>query len=220
MWVILNSLLISTNTINNVLLFNISRSLLSSGVRCTPMRRQAARPAVCPSQGSTWGETPPCSSVTCCWPTLGNTTVKSRLGGSITGARSTSLCWVSVVIHTQVHERMHIHAQYAIEVMKRAIFTLKMHICAHTHTHRHRPNHWIISLAHFLRHADWSNDSIWFRQCDLILLMLFGFVWIGFLMRWDQKHATGSGEAQNWLIKLESELHGQASSSILFTVCL
>lgn len=63
------------------------------------------------------------------------------------------------------------------------------------HTCTHRPNHWIISLAHFLRHADWSNDSIWFRQCDLILLVLFGSVWIGLLMRWDQKHTTGSGRA-------------------------
>lgn len=90
----------------------------------------------------------------------------------------------------------------------------------HTHTsYTHRPNHWIISLAHFLCHADWSNDSIWFRQCDLILFVLFGSVWIGLLMRWDQKHASRFGRPQKWLIELETALHGQISSLILMYLC-
>ncbi len=106
----------------------------------------------------------------------------------------------------------HVHAAY----MPSGYEETQTHLCIYTHTYTHclthRPNHWIISLAHFLRHADWSNDSIWFRQCDLISLMLFGFVWIGLLMRWDQKHTTGTGRAYDWLIMLGSELHGQASS--------
>ena len=149
------------------------------------MRRRAARPAACPLQGSTWAETPPCWSVTCCWPTLENTTVRSRLGESTTGARSTSLCWVSVVRHialyTNTHSHTHAHTRVACLPSSYEKTQTYLYIRSHTVSHTHRPNHWIISLAHFLRHADWSNDSIWFRQCDLISLMLFGFVRIGFV---------------------------------------
>lgn len=83
------------NVTLNYVFFSISRLLPSSGGKCTP-RPQAVRPTVCLLLGSIWVETPPCWSVTCCWPTLGSTTVKSRPVGSTTGARSTSLCLVSI----------------------------------------------------------------------------------------------------------------------------
>lgn len=176
------------------LLFNISRSLPSLGARCTPMR--AARPAVCPLLGSTWPETPLCWSATCCWPTPGSTIVKLRLGESTTGARSTSLCWVSVgrhiVIDTQSgHEETQTHLYTLIYTHTDLISgSLAWHISS-------------VMLTVLMIQFD-SDSVIWFS------LMLFGFVWIGLLMRWDQKHATGSG--RTWLIMLESELQGQASS--------
>ena len=182
-------------------LFNISRSLPSSGARCTPMRRRAARPAACPLQESTWAETPPCWSVTCCWPTLESTTVRLRLGESTTGARSTSLCWVSVVRHIALRTNTHTHTH---------THTHRLHVC-HQVMKRPRPictyirtqslTHidlitgslaWHISsvmLTDLMIQFD-SDGVIWFRSC---CLGSFGLV---LLMRWDQKHRTGFGRAQ------------------------
>lgn len=162
-------------------LFHVCRSSPSLGVRCTPMWRPAARPAACPLPASTWVETPPCWSVTCCWPTPGNTTVKSRLEESTTGARSTSSCWVSVV------------TELGLWGDPNPFVHIFIYLC--TDAHR-RPSHRVISLAHFLRHADRPNDSIRFRRCDLIwcscCLGSFG------LARWwgeTRDMSTGSGGA-------------------------
>lgn len=172
--------------------FSTSRLLPSLGETCTSVTPWILSPTICPLLGSTWVETPPYSSVTCCWATRGSTTVKSRVGESTTGAKSTSLYWVSV------DTSMHVHIPSGYEEIH--LYMENPHTQTNTHTsYTHRPNHWIISLAHFLCHADWSNDSIWFRQCDLILSVLFGSVWIGLLMRWDQKHASRFGRAQKWL---------------------
>lgn len=84
--------------------FSTSRLLPSLGETCTSATPWILSPTICPLLGSTWVETPPYSSVTCCWATRGSTTVKSRVGESTTGAKSTSLYWVSV--DTSMHVRI------------------------------------------------------------------------------------------------------------------
>lgn len=84
--------------------FSTSRLLPSLGEMCTSATPWILSPTICPLLGSTWVETPPYSSVTCCWATRGSTTVKSRVGESTTGAKSTSLYWVSV--DTSMHLRI------------------------------------------------------------------------------------------------------------------
>ncbi len=54
-------------------------------------------PVVCPLRLTTWMETPLSWSAICSWPTLENTTVKSRPAANTTGAKSTSLCWVRLI---------------------------------------------------------------------------------------------------------------------------
>lgn len=159
MWSVAQKMFNLTNTVKNNVLFT-SRSLRFSAARCTPMRPQAARPAASPLLGSTWAVTPPCWSVTCCWPTLGSTTVKSRLGESTTGARSTSLCWVSVFRHIVTH----IHWLQML--------TWKMHVDAEPVTNTDLITAslaWHISsvmLTDLMIQFD-SDGVIWFRSCCL-----------------------------------------------------
>lgn len=70
------------------------RSSHSSTTRSTPM---TTMPVVCPLQATTWMETPLSWSAICSWPTLENTTVRSRPAANTTGAKSTSLCWVRLI---------------------------------------------------------------------------------------------------------------------------
>lgn len=70
------------------------RSSHSSTTRSTLM---ITMPVVCPLRATTWMETPLSWSAICSWPTLENTTVRSRLAANTTGAKSTSLCWVRLI---------------------------------------------------------------------------------------------------------------------------
>lgn len=144
----------------------------SSGAGCTPMRRWAARPAVCPSLGTTWAGTPPCWSATCCWLTLGNIPVKSKVAGRYSGTGSTSSCWVSIVSASSARRFSYQEAQ--------------THLYQHTLAHAdimsgslawHTSS---VTLPDLMIHFN-LDSVIWFRS---------GFIWIALMMRWDQKHRS------------------------------